>query len=83
MGILKNEKKGFELNLRAANQGDAFAESNIGWHYLNGVGVKENNKLAIKWFERAAKQNNAFAQANLGWMIANGTSIKQDYEKGF
>ena len=42
--------------MKAANQGDEVAEANIGWHYLEGVGVSKDSELALKWFKLAAEK---------------------------
>ena len=33
-----------------AEQGDANAQSNLGWMYDNGLGVLEDDKAAVKWY---------------------------------
>jgi len=44
-----------------ANQGDADAQSNLGWMYENGKGVLKDYKQAAKWYRKAADQG--FAKA--------------------
>ena len=55
------------------------AEADIGWHYLEGVGVsKDLTSLLFKWFKRRSRNKIIrYAQANLGWMIANGDRYKK------
>ena len=58
----------------AAEQGNAKAQYNLGWMYVNGEGVAENYRKAIKSFSRS----NAGAQYNLGLMYAKGYGVVAD-----
>ena len=40
----------------AAGQGNASAQTNLGWMYLNGKGVPEDYVLAYHWYNLAAAQ---------------------------
>ena len=52
---------------RAAEQGHAEAQTNLGGAYRKGLGgVPLDMVEAVKWYRRAAEQGNAVAQANLG-----------------
>jgi len=64
---------------KAAEQGYADAQSNLGWMYGNGKGVKQDDAEAVKWFRKAAEQGNSRAQHNLGEMYFTGKGVKQDY----
>ena len=48
-----------------AKQGNASAQTILGWMYEEGRGVPENDKTVMKWYTLAAKQGNANAQNNL------------------
>ena len=61
-----------------AEQGDANAQSNLGWMYDNGLGVLEDDKEAVKWYRLAAGQGEASAQFHLGWMYAYGLGVFED-----
>ena len=50
---------------KAAEQGDAKAQYNLGVCYANGDGVQKNLKQAVFWYRKAAEQGNAFAQEAL------------------
>ena len=50
---------------RAAEQGDATAQNNLGAMYLTGRGVTQDLDEAVRWFRMAAKQGNLEAQLNL------------------
>src|SRR6476469_4305989 len=55
-----------------AEQGNAFAQCNLGVAYANGHGVTQDVSEAVKWFRLAAGQGDAFAQSNLGVAYAKG-----------
>ena len=63
----------------AADQGNAQAQSNLGFMYGDGQGVTQDYKEAVKWYRLAADQGNADADYNLGAMYANGQGVTQDY----
>lgn len=65
----------------AAKSGDPQAQSNLGYIYLNGLGVKKHDKKALKLFKRSAKQKNSYGQINLGSMYERGLVIEQNYAK--
>ena len=64
---------------RAADQGDARAQNNLGVMYATGQGVLQDAGEAVKWFRRAADQGDARAQNNLGVMYANGQGVARDF----
>ncbi|MDD5376052.1 tetratricopeptide repeat protein, partial [Acidithiobacillus sp.] len=51
---------------KAAAQGDAGAENNLGVAYNYGNGVDKNFSRAVYWYRKAADQGNPSAQTNLG-----------------
>ena len=61
-----------------ATQGDAWAQTSLGFMYLNGQGVPRDDKEAIRWYRLAAAQGYALAQYNLGVMYNNGQGVPQD-----
>ena len=64
---------------KAAVQGHASAQSNLGVMYVNGHGVSKDYTEAVKWYSKAAEQGDASAQFNLGDMHANGHGISKDF----
>ena len=63
----------------AADQGEALAQSNLGFMYANGEGVPEDDTEAVRWYRLAADQGDAWTQANLGVMFENGEGTPQDF----
>jgi TPR repeat protein len=50
---------------KAALQGHANAQNNLGAMYENGEGVPKSREEALKWYKLAAGQGNEWAQRNL------------------
>ncbi|GAB5486553.1 MAG: hypothetical protein Pars2KO_01230 [Parasphingorhabdus sp.] len=57
-----------ELN-SLANNGDALAQSFLGYMYHLGVGVKQDMALARQWLEKSAAQNHPAGQTELAWFL--------------
>ena len=76
----KNEKneEAFEYYLKAARQGDAEAQYNLGVCYRKGYGVEKNLTEAVKWLRKAADQGLADAQCMLGLCYELGGGVKKD-----
>ena len=66
---------------KAAEQGFADAQCNLGLMYDHGRGVPQNDTTAVKWYEKAAEQGYAGAQCNLGTMYARGLGVPQSLVK--
>ncbi len=62
-----------------ADQGNAYAQFNLGFMHGNGKGVAQDDAEAVEWYRRAAEQGMGVAQHNLGLMYANGEGVLQDY----
>jgi TPR repeat protein len=63
-----------------AKQGNASAQTNLGFMYRKGQGVPQDYKTAVKWYRLAAEKGNARAQFNLGFMYNKGDGVPQDYK---
>ena len=66
---------------KAAEQGLAGAQNELGLMYKNGRGVDQSYEKAAEWVQKAAEQEYAGAQYNLGLMYDNGRGVDQSYEK--
>jgi hypothetical protein len=63
---------------KAAEQGDASAQSNLGQMYTDGAGVRRDYKQAVFWFQKAAVQGNTNAQFSLGSLYEKGRGVAKD-----
>jgi TPR repeat protein len=68
----------FEETKLLAEQGDAFAQNNLGVMYANGAGVPMNDVEAVKWYLLAAEQDYVSAQLNLGVMYDYGEGVPEN-----
>jgi TPR repeat protein len=68
----------FTALLKAAEQGDAESQYQLGDRYFNVDGVEATKELAFKWYGRAAAQGHSEAQFDLGLMYANGVGVQRD-----
>ena len=62
---------------KAAAQGDAMAQGNLGVLYENGQGVPQDYGKARQWYEQAAAQGYAKAQVNLGVLYATDRACRR------
>ena len=63
---------------KAADQGFADAQYNIGVYYAKGKGVPQDYAKAVKWYRKAAEQGLAAAQYNLGVYYAKGQGVTKN-----
>jgi len=66
---------------RAAEQGYADAQFNLGLMYANGEGVPQDMTQAAELFKKAAEQGHVDAQNNLGAMYFTGDGMARDEQK--
>lgn len=66
---------------RAAEQGHAAAQFNLGLMYAEGQGVPKDSTKAVELFTQAAEQGNVDAQNNLGVMYFVGEGVTRNVEK--
>ena len=58
--------------LRAAEQGNAFAQCELGICYDLGRGVAQDKTEALKWFRKSSDKGNASAQNRVGYYYMEG-----------
>ena len=80
-GVTKDDAQAAAWYRKAAEQGHAPAQFNLGLMYANGTGVAKDDAQAVSWYRKAAEQGFATAQLNLGAMYANGTGVAKDDEQ--
>src|ERR1700727_1106742 len=79
---VSNEAKAAELYRKAANIGNAEAETRLAEALFDGRGVARDTAGARAWLEKAARQGNARAECDLGVMLSSGLDIAEDRAKG-
>ena len=85
LGVYFYSKKDYQEAVKwyrkAAEQGLAEAQYNLGLCYEGGDGVKKDYQEAVKWWRKAAEQGLAEAQYNLGLCYYNGNGVEKDYQE--
>ena len=77
-GVPQDDAEAVAWYRKAAEQGYAPAQSNLGFMYDEGKGVPQDDVEAIDWYRKAAEQCSAVAQFNLGVMYTSGEGVLQD-----
>ena len=77
----KNSAEAIAWFRKAADQGLADAQNNLGFIYEKGCGVAQDSAQAETWYRKAADQDLFAAQDNLFLMYADGHGVAQDYAK--
>jgi hypothetical protein len=60
---------------KAAEQGHAAAQNNLGLMCVLGRGVPQDDAKAVRWFRKAAEQGYAPARNNLAEMCRQGRGV--------
>ena len=63
-----------------ANENRAWAQSDLGSLYEDGLVLKRDYSMAVKWYRAAAEQGHPSAQTNLGSMYAGGRGVDTNKE---
>lgn len=65
-----------------AESGDAEAQYNIGWMYLNGYGLMMNDSEALEWWQRASEQGYTDASFSIAMLYSLGEGqVERDMDK--
>ena len=79
---VSNEGKAADLYRKAANMGNAEAQTRFAEALFDGRGVARDPAGSRTWLEKAARQGNARAECELGVMLTSGLDIAQERENG-
>jgi len=77
----KEYDKCFAGHLPLAEQGYPLAECQIGYFYLEGLGVEKDPEKAFYWSRRAAEHGDRDGQYNLGCFYEEGTGTVRDMKQ--
>jgi TPR repeat protein len=64
-GVARDYAEALTWYQKAADQGYAKAQNNIGWLYEQGLGVAQDLAKAREWYKKSADGGNAKAKAAL------------------
>jgi len=68
-----------EFYLENAKNGDASAQSHLGYLYDIGKEIPQDYEQAIYWYQKAAEQDNTDAIYNLGTLYYHGNGVDMDF----
>jgi len=71
----------FENILKLSEDGDIFAQNELGDMYLYGYGIKEDEEEGMKWLKKSAKAGNWGTMHKLGNKYYNGYGVPKNYLK--
>ena len=64
-GLPQDKKEAARLYRLSAEQGNAYAQCNLGFMYERGEGVPKDLNEARKWYQKAAAQGDELAKSAL------------------
>jgi hypothetical protein len=79
LGVAKDPAAAFEWFRRAAEQGLAPAQFDVGLAYEFGRGVKRDEAVAAEWYRKAALHGFGLAENNLAALYVEGHGVRRDY----
>lgn len=82
-GKARDDKNAVLWYTRAADQGLAKAQFDLGRMYVSGKGVTRDVELGISWQVKAAAQGLATAQFAIGTRYYHGSGLEKDYPQAF
>ncbi|KAF9932103.1 hypothetical protein FBU30_008917 [Linnemannia zychae] len=75
----KNYSQALVWYNKAADQGNAIAQNQLGFMYGKGYGIPRDYSQAMIWYRKSAENENSSGQCNVGFMYNNGYGVPQDY----
>ena len=79
----QNQAESVKWFHKAADQGFAKAEAELGNMYFHGTGVRKDYSEALRWFTKAAQQADALAANAVGYLYYNGYGVQRNYSYAF
>ncbi|RIA82810.1 hypothetical protein C1645_743515 [Glomus cerebriforme] len=66
IGKIKDKFKAFKSYLKSAEEGNPFAQNNLGYCYQKVIGITKDEKKAFELYLKAANGGDVYAQYNFG-----------------
>ena len=79
--LTEQYEKCFEGHFELAQKGYPLAECQVGYFYLDGLGVEKDISKALYWTQRAAEHGDRDGQFNLAWFYEEGIGVDVNTEK--
>ncbi len=71
----------YQQIIKAADQGDAQSQYQLGLMYELGIGTEKDLHQAFVWYQKSANQAHAKAQYNLGIFYALAKGVGKDIQQ--
>ena len=81
--LTEQYEKCFEGHFELAQKGYPLAECQVGYFYLDGLGVEKDISKALYWTQRAAEHGDRDGQFNLAWFYEEGIGVDASTEKAW
>ena len=78
-GVPQDDGEAVTWYRKAAEQGNADAQTNLGFMYATGRGVPQDYSEAVALYRKAAEYGDAQAQFNLAVSYNDGHGVPQDF----
>ena len=75
-------KEAVSYIVKAADNGDVWAQVNAGIELEKGKDIKKDTELAVEYYKKAAMQGDKYGQYYYGQMLVDGKGIKSDVKVG-
>lgn len=75
------QDQAFEQVMTRAEDGNPFAQTQIGAAYYNGTVVPQDHAKALEWYSKAAEQGYLFAMIEAGKMYYTGEGAPKDIDR--
>ena len=82
-GVPRDEVEAVRWYHRAAEQGSAAAQNNLGAMYSEGRGTPQDLGEAVRWWRSAAEQGHVVAQFNLGLSLVIGRGVPRNLVEAY
>ncbi|RIB18082.1 hypothetical protein C2G38_2246003 [Gigaspora rosea] len=83
INVNKDEKKAFELFIKAASMGYSTAMNDVGFCYDKGIGVEKDEHKAFFYYQKSADMGNVIGIYNVGICYQDGIGVEKDEHKAF
>ena len=76
-----NHRKAFSHFLNSAELGNSVSQTQVGFMYMEGIGISKDTEKGIYWMKKAADNQSAMAECNLAEYYASGYGVPKDDNK--
>jgi TPR repeat protein len=73
-GLAQDPAESVRWYLRSAEHGDDDAQAEVGYAYLEGIGVAKDEAEAERWIRKSAEQGNSWSEYKLGELYEEGSA---------